>query len=264
MAQVVSGPRSRELAATAISPAGRGSVEGLPTPKPIADQLPAALQQDEFCVRLVSAFDEVLAPVFTALDCMDTYFDPDLAPPDFVDWLASWVGLDVDETWTVERRRQLIEEAAVLYRIRGTAAGVAAHVALYAGATPEIVDSGGCSWSQSAGSPMPGSAQPHLTVRLVVDDAAGIRRSTVSRIVDASRPAHVPFDLELLEGGAQVPTTEDGTAAEEAEGGADASAPGAVHLPGSEHIELAPQAPPTQEELDAPAEAQDDGAEPDV
>lgn len=261
MAQTVSGERGRELAATAIDPAGRPAGGGMPTPKPIVDQLPAALQQDEFCVRLVSALDEVLAPVFTELDCMDSYFDPHLAPPDFVDWLAAWVGLEVDETWTTERRRRLIEEASVLYRVRGTAAGLAAHVALYAGTTPEIVDSGACSWSQTAGSPMPGSAEPHLTVRLTVGDASGIRRSTVGRIVDGCRPAHVPFDLELIEGGAPVAAAEEEATA--AEGGADAAAPGAVALPGSERIELAPQAPPTEEEMDAAPETSDDGAEPD-
>ena len=71
---------------------------------------------------MMSAFDEVLAPLFTTLDCFDSYLDPDLAPHDFVDWLASWVGVDIDETWTLERRRRLIQDAVVLYRIRGTAA----------------------------------------------------------------------------------------------------------------------------------------------
>ena len=70
---------------------------------------------------MMSAFDEVLAPLFTTLDCFDSYLDPELAPVDFVDWLASWVGVDIDETWTLERRRRLIQNAAVLYRIRGTA-----------------------------------------------------------------------------------------------------------------------------------------------
>lgn len=257
MAFVVSGRRSQELAATAIVPIGRALVDGLATPKPIVDQLPAALQEDEFCRRMVSAFDEVLAPVFNTLDCFDSYLDAQLAPEDFVDWLASWVGLDIDETWTVERRRQLIEQAVVLYRIRGTAAGLAAHVALYAGATPQIEDSGGCSWSQTAGTPMPGSPQPSLTVRLQVEQESDIRRSTVSRIVDASRPAHVPFRLEVTVGGATVHAVEDASPE-----GADSAAPGAVDLPGSEHIELSPPAPASQEEMEGQPEGQSDESEP--
>jgi phage tail-like protein len=258
VASVVSVSRGEELARYAINPPMRGLIEGLPTPRPIGAELPAAFQEDDFCQRFVRALDDVLAPVFTTLDCWDSYLDPGLAPDDFVDWLASWVGVDIDETWTLERRRRLIQDAVGLYRIRGTAAGLAAHVRLYAGVTPEIVESGGCTWSESAGTPLPGSAQPQLTVRLRVDDQATINQATVSRIVAASRPAHLPYDVEVVTVGAAVtPVLPDTGAAPSAspdgEGtrevpaqdteGARDEAPGAVDLPGSERIELAPHAP---------------------
>lgn len=230
----------------------------MPTPRPMGAELPAALQEDEFCQRMVSAFDEVLAPVFTTLDCLDTYLDPELAPPDFVDWLAGWVGIEIDETWTLERRRSLIEQAVALYRVRGTAAGLAAHIKLYSGVSPEIEDSGGCEWSQTADGAMPGSARPHLTVRLRVDDAATVKRTTVNRIVAGSRPAHVPYEVEIVAGGRQVAAPDAAESAAEA----DAAAPGAVDLPGSEHIELAPQEPPTQEEMESSPETSPEDGEP--
>jgi phage tail-like protein len=228
----------------------RGTVEGLPTARPIVEMLPAALQEDEFCRRMVAALDEVIAPVFTTLDCFDAYLDADLAPDDFVDWIASWVGLDIDETWSLERRRTLIKNAAILYRIRGTAAGLAAHLALYAGATPTISDNGGCEWSQTPDSPFPGVARPRIDVRLVVDDDTGIRRGTVNRIVDACRPAHIPCSVEIVVGGTTI----------EAEDTSDpdavaADAPGAVALPGADHIELAVQRPTSVEEEEGSAEA---------
>ncbi len=65
----------------------------------------------------------------------------------------------------------------------------------------------------------------------------------------ASRPAHVPYQLEMLVGGATV----QGPAEDTGETVADHEAPGAVDLPGSEHIELAPQTPPSQEQLDDPS-----------
>ncbi|HET7523291.1 MAG TPA: phage tail protein, partial [Acidimicrobiales bacterium] len=222
-------PRTRDRVLPFMAPDQkmRGLIENLPTPRPIGEQLPAAFQEDEFCQRMMVAFDEVLAPIFTTLDCIDTYLDPQLAPPDFVEWLASWVGVDIDETWTLERRRQLIQEAVVLYRIRGTAAGIAAHVGLYAGTTPEIEDNGGCIWSETADTPFPGSPAPRLTVRLRVDDVEAIRQTTVARIVNAARPAHVPFQLEIVVGG----ETLAGLQPEES-GGTGAGAPGAVDLPG--------------------------------
>ncbi len=244
MSFVASPRRNREADLLAATVAGRGLIEGLPTPRPIGAELPSVFQDDDFCQRMMSALDEVLAPLFTTLDCLGSYLDPTLAPADFVDWLASWVGIDIDETWSLERRRRLIQDAAILYRIRGTAAGLAAHVRLYAGVTPEIEDGGGCGWSQTADSPMPGSPRPHLIVRIRVEEQADVRRNTINRIVAASRPAHVPYNLELVVGGASVVAP-----AEDAAAHADARAPGAVDLPGSEHIELAPQAPPSQEEL---------------
>jgi phage tail-like protein len=254
----VSSGRRPETAPVPINPAMRGLIESLPSPRPIGTELPAAFQEDEFCQRMMEAFDEIVAPLFTTLDCLDSYLDPKLAPHDFVDWLASWVGVDIDETWTLERRRRLILDAVALYRIRGTAAGLAAHVNLYAGVTPEIEENGGCEWSQTAGSPLPGSAHPGLTVRLRVEDDASLKRTTVSRIVGASRPAHMPYQVEILVGGAPVQETEEPAAPPPA----DDHAPGAVDLPGSEHIELAPQAPVSQEELEGPGEGPSEGTEP--
>jgi phage tail-like protein len=257
VAFVTAGRPSQEFATSVTSASQRGLIEGLPTPRPIGSELPAAFQEDDFCQRMMSAFDEVLAPLFTTLDCFDSYLDPELAPVDFVDWLASWVGIDIDETWTLERRRRLIQNAAILYRIRGTAAGLAAHVRLYSGFNPQIEESGGCAWSQTSDTALPGSPRPHLTVRLRVDDPADVKRTTLNRIVAASRPAHVPYELEMLVGGAPVEVPTEATAPL-----ADSEAPGAVDLPGSEHIELAPQAPPSQEALDEIPERPFDGTEP--
>jgi phage tail-like protein len=258
MSLVASGGRSQNVVPAVPHPPMRGLIESLLNPRPIASELPAAFQEDDFCLRMMSAFDEILAPLFTTLDCFESYLDPELAPYDFVDWLASWVGVDVDETWTLERRRRLILDAVALYRIRGTAAGLAAHVKLYAGATPEIQESGGCEWSQTAGSPIPGSPHPDLTVRLRVEDTTNVKRSTVSRIVAASRPAHMPYQVEMLIGGATVEEAQETTSLQPT----DEQAPGAVDLPGSEHIELALQAPPSVEELEGPGESPPDDSQP--
>jgi hypothetical protein len=102
---------------------------------------------------------------------------------------------------------------------------------------------------------MPGSPQPQLTVRLRVDDPAAVKQSTVSRIVASSRPAHVPFSVEILVGEAEVQVRIEGDGKAEVV----ADAPGAVALPGSESIELAPQAPPTDEELEQPSDGATDG-----
>src|SRR2546430_13532628 len=63
----------------------------------------------------MSAFDAALAPVFATLDNLPTYFDPWLTPPDFLEWLGSWFGLALDDSWSVERRRAVLAAPFQLY-----------------------------------------------------------------------------------------------------------------------------------------------------
>lgn len=238
------------------SAVGRGLVPGLETPAPLGPTLPALFQEDDFAQRMMVAFDECLAPVISTLDCFDTYLDPSLAPPDFVDWLASWVGVEIDETWTLERRRQLVHDAAVLYRVRGTAAGLAAHLLLYANANPEIDESGGCTWSETADTRLPGRPEPSLTIRLRVRDGDGINPGTVRRIVEASRPAHLPFAVEVrADAGELTPGEAHAVDLSSADHGTPAplqQAPGAGHSgpvgpPGADQVQLEPPAPSLEE-----------------
>ena len=245
-------------------PSSRGVLAGLVSPRPIGAELPAVFQEDDFCQRFTGGLDEVLAPVFTTLDCLEAYLDPALAPEDFVDWLAGWVGVELDETWSRERRRRLVHEAVALYRRRGTPEGLSAHVELYAGVAPRLEESGGCSWSESANTPLPGSPRPHLAVVLEIGDEQVLNDRTLERIVAASRPAHLPFEVRVerrarrrrheAAAGDREPGPEPETGPAEAAaagtppagGGsaeADPGAPEPIDLPGAEQVILAPPQP---------------------
>jgi phage tail-like protein len=102
----------------------RGHLEGLDTPHPLGLTLPALFQDDDLTLRLVAGLDEVLAPVFLTLDSQDAYIDPALAPADFLEWIASWVGAELDESWPTDRKRQLVRDLVSLYRARGTVTGL--------------------------------------------------------------------------------------------------------------------------------------------
>ena len=176
----------------------RGLVD-VATPHPLGAALPGLYQDDGFAQRFVSALDEVLAPIFCTLDNLEAYFDPHLAPADFVAWLAEWVGLALDENWPLERQRALVAEAGELYRWRGTKRGLAAHVALYTGTEPEIVDTGGCEWSATPHAKLPGLPAPQVTIRVRVPDAASVDRNRIDAIVAAAKPAHVLHEIEVLQ-----------------------------------------------------------------
>src|SRR5215471_20298485 len=102
----------------------RAVIPRLPTPHATGEQMPALFQEDTFAMGFVGGLDEVTAPVYTVLDCIDYYLDPFMAPDDFLAWLGTWVGVDVDENWPIERRRAFVARATEIYSMRGTVAGL--------------------------------------------------------------------------------------------------------------------------------------------
>ncbi len=176
----------------------RGLVPGLASPRPLGGLLPALYQEDPLALRLTTAFDDGLAPILSTLDNQQAYFDPHLAPDDFAEWLASWVGLAVDETWTSELLRSLVARATALYRNRGTAAGVAELVEIYAGGSAEVVDTGGVAWSASPGADLPGDDTCAVRIEVTVDDPAAVDQVRLRAVVDAALPAHVVSTIEVV------------------------------------------------------------------
>jgi len=176
----------------------RGSISKLASPAPMATAMPAIYQEDDMAVRLMSAFDEVLAPAFTTLDNFTAYIDPAMTPDDFLDWLAGWVGLLLDETWPIERRRAFIALAAELYRARGTMAGLADQVRLFTAGEVEIVESGGSAWSTTADAAPPGSAEFSLVVRVKPPAKTKLDASRLEALVAAAKPAHVSHRVEVV------------------------------------------------------------------
>ena len=152
----------------------RGHVAGLATPHPLGPTLPAIYQDDDFAQRFLAALDQVVAPIYSTLDNFETYLDPYLTPDDFLPWLAGWVGIGLDESWDDARRRAIVARAAELYRMRGTAAGLAAQVELQTGGTVEIMENGATSWSVDPGGELPGSPEPMVVVRVTVPDPKAI------------------------------------------------------------------------------------------
>ncbi len=177
----------------------RGLIEGLTSPHPIGETLPALFQEeDDFALRFTGALDEVIAPVLMALDNLDAYFDPMLAPPDFLEWMATWVGIDLDETWPEHKQRDQVRNAVHLYRWRGTKKGLADVIRLYCDVEPEILDNGGTSYSEGPTGPLPGSPTPSLHVRITLPEGHDIDESRLHDLVTTAKPAHLPHTIEVV------------------------------------------------------------------
>ena len=175
----------------------RGTVDGLRSPVPIVGQLPGIYQDDQFTQDFTGGLDDVLAPVFATLDNIDAYVDPWLAPEDFLQWLAGWMGVVIDEGWPLDRSRAFIASIGELYRWRGTMRGLRAELAIYTGGDVEINDSGGVAWSLTPGSPLPGQPEPRVAVRVRVDDPKAVNARTLDTMVAVAKPAHVVHVIEI-------------------------------------------------------------------
>ncbi|MEU8525917.1 MULTISPECIES: phage tail protein [Streptomyces] len=167
----------------------RRIVPGLRTRHPLGLQLPGVYADDDFVQRLTEGLDEVLAPVQAVLDSLPAYFDPRLAPEDLLALLAAWVGAEGE-----------VRGAVRGHASRGTAQGLAEQIHRTFGITPEIEESGGTVWSATARTPLPGTAEPRLTVRLRGPDAATVDVAAVSAFVARNRPVHMPFTVEVIPG----------------------------------------------------------------
>jgi phage tail-like protein len=223
----------------------RGSVAGLASPHPLGPALPALYQEDDFAQSMMSALDEVLAPVVSTIDNIDAYLDPYLTPEDFLTWLGGWVGLAIDETWTIERRREAVGRAVELYRRRGTALGLEQQIEIHTGGTVEIIENGGTAWSIDPGGEMPGSPKPLVVVRVHVDDPKSIDPVRLDALVGAAKPAHVEHRVEIVRAG-KAP--KGGATAAAASGGSAEAPPGeappTAASPGAEAKAAGSEAPP--------------------
>ncbi len=175
----------------------RGMIAGLASPAPLLHRLPGVLQDDEFTQRFVRAFDDAYAPILTTLDSLACYFDPHLAPPDFVDFLAGWVGIALDDSWSIEQRRTIVAGAALLHRRRGTRRGIEEALALGLGAEVTVTDTGGCTWSPTPGGELPGTGPARMEVQIEVPEPDDVDPRRVDSLIEATKPAHVAHSFTV-------------------------------------------------------------------
>lgn len=121
--------------------------------KKLIDMLPGVLRRaDEESQRSLKSFIAVFEKLITgvtdldsevtvgplpaksigeAIDLFPSYFHPETAPSEFLDWLSSWVGLVLKEDWAEEKKRTVLARIIPLYRMRGTRKGLEEYLNIY-------------------------------------------------------------------------------------------------------------------------------------
>jgi phage tail-like protein len=107
-------------------------------------RLPRAFSRDErvasFLRRYLALFDGALSDLDARAVARHALLDPRAAPAEVLPWLASFLGLTLDERWPEARRRLLVAEGANLFRLRGTVWATRRLLELYVGTDVMVVE----------------------------------------------------------------------------------------------------------------------------
>ncbi|MCX5747995.1 MAG: phage tail protein [Proteobacteria bacterium] len=115
--------------------ARRGYLESLPAIYRRSDAVGRNMVRD-----ICFLFEHMFGSVERNLDEGWRFYDPHVAPKEFLDWLAHWTAFTVDLEWPEEQKRSLIKRAVDLYRIRGTKRGLMLFLKLFTGHEPEVLE----------------------------------------------------------------------------------------------------------------------------
>jgi phage tail-like protein len=138
-----------------ISIGGRLSGDGASSPK--LNQLKARFNQltylpylpgvyrepspaGDFLPRLLALFESFNAATEDSIARLPELFDPDSISAEFLPWLATWLAVDIDQTWNAAMQRQAIAGAYQRYSKRGTLAGIRETIAFETGAAVTITE----------------------------------------------------------------------------------------------------------------------------
>lgn len=171
----------------------------VPTPasnrRYLRDAMPGIYRDHDFTMRFIAAFEEMLDPVVSLLDTLPAHFDPELAPLDILALATGWLGLRHNEAQPASQLRELVRRAAELGRLRGTRAGVELALKLnFPDLLLRIEDGGRVLWSAAGALPAP---EPPAFVVYCDSPISQEEASTVVRVIEAVKPAHVAFRLRV-------------------------------------------------------------------
>ncbi len=100
-----------------------------------------------FLERILALFETLLDRDTALIDALPRLFDPATVPDtgvptSWLDWLAGWLDVTLDEAWSDERRRRVVAEAMALHAVRGTADGLRRAVETFTGLAVRVEEPG--------------------------------------------------------------------------------------------------------------------------
>lgn len=143
--------------------------------------LPGIYLDDDFLGRYMILAEAMMSPAIWIIDNMDMYYTPEVAPLEWVRWLASIFDIYISAELPAERQRLLFSQAGWLAQRRGTRAGMERLLELYTGVRPEIIEEAA-----------------HFTVRIELSSVeTNVTRELLDRLILDNKPAFASYTLEI-------------------------------------------------------------------
>ncbi len=138
----------------------------------------------DFMSRFLALFESILMPPAWTIQNFDLFLSPSTAPTSFLPWLANWFNLAFDDSWTEDQRRALLSEAGTIYSRLGTRWAMTRLLEIYTGCSPEIIE-------------FADNLEPHTFLVRLPANGHQLDQELVERLIDASKPAHTIYRLEI-------------------------------------------------------------------
>jgi phage tail-like protein len=191
--------------------ARRGYLEHLPAIYRRSDGVGRNLVRD-----LCFLFEHMFDSVEHNLEGGWRFYDPHVAPVEFLNWLSGWTAFSLDLDWPEPQKRALIRRAVDLYRIRGTKRGLSLFLRLFTGHEPDIdentwpfkgfrVESEGAESGARVGLDsviMPPVDLAHcfvVTMPIKYETVSSEMIIRIHQIIQMEKPAHTQYYLRFAE-----------------------------------------------------------------
>lgn len=186
--------------------ARRGYLEHLPAIYRRSDAVGRNIVRD-----ICFVFEHMFGSIDDKLVDGHRYYDPHIAPVEFLDWLANWTAFATELDWPLEKKRALIKRSVDLYRLRGTRRGLALFLKLFTDHEPDILENAwpfkGFRVEVEARIGLDSVILPPMelahcfivTMPMKFEDVTPDMVIRIHRIIQSEKPAHTHYYLRFAE-----------------------------------------------------------------
>lgn len=136
----------------------------------------------DFIGRYLLIFESLLSPITWTIDNFDMMLSPEIAPTEWLQWMASWFDMLLLPELPIERQREIMRQIGWLFMRRGTPAGLQRLLELYFGVTPEIIENEAC----------------HFEVKLALSQSpVELGADVADRLIASQKPAFASYTLDV-------------------------------------------------------------------